>query len=454
MTMGSHAPAWVRDAVFYQIFPDRFANGDPALDPEGVERWGRPPTRANFFGGDLAGIRSRLDHIQEVGANAIYLTPIFEADTNHRYDAADYFRIDHRLGDLDAFRRLVDAAHERGIRVVLDAVFNHSGEGHWAFRHAYAHGSASPYWNWYTIGGTSIIRDPEPNYATCMGCKYLPQLRHENPEVLQYLISVARHWAREGIDGWRLDVPFLMPMEFWRTFRDEIKSINPELYIVAEIWETAEEWLQGDTADGTMNYPLRDLIVQFADGSDSAQRTAARLDDLRARTPEWARRSMLQLLGSHDTPRIATLLSGDATAIRMAIALQLTSPGAPMIYYGDEIGLEGGDDPDCRRTMPWDMAHWDADRLAWHRDLIRLRQRTPALRSDADRIHAIGPDVVLRQRGAGDESVWVAINRGTRHERVPLSAVGHSRRHLLGDRVRIDGEDVVIGPGAVSLIAR
>ncbi|MCR6711404.1 MAG: glycoside hydrolase family 13 protein [Demequina sp.] len=248
-------PEWVKDAVFYQIFPERFANGDPSIDPEGVVPWDTPPSRGNFFGGDLAGIAAHLDHIEALGANAIYLTPIFEADTNHRYDTADYFRIDHRLGDLEAFRRFVVAAHDRGIRVVLDAVFNHCGEGHWAFRHLHAHREDSPYRDWFTYDSLPLTREPEANYATCEGCKYLPKLNHANQQVRDYLIDVGRHWLGEGIDGWRLDMPFLMPHDFWRDFRRAIKSEDEDCYIVAEVWEEATEWLHGDLSDGAMNYP-------------------------------------------------------------------------------------------------------------------------------------------------------------------------------------------------------
>ncbi|HWM34200.1 MAG TPA: glycoside hydrolase family 13 protein [Pseudolysinimonas sp.] len=446
------SPAWVRDAVFYQIFPDRFANGDPSIDPEGVEAWGRRPTRGNFFGGDLAGIESRLDHIESLGANALYLTPIFEADTNHRYDTADYFRIDHRLGDLNAFRRLIAAAHARGIRVVLDAVFNHAGEGHWAFRHVYAHGADSPYASWFTVDAFPVVREPEPNYATCMGCKYLPQINHADPAARAYLLEVARHWAREGIDGWRLDVPFLVEHDFWREFRREVKGIDDDLYIVAEIWGTAEEWLQGDMADGAMNYPLRDLICDFADGGDHAERTASRLASLHAITPERSRGSMLNLLGSHDTPRIATRLAGEPAAIRIAVALLLTSPGAPMIYYGDEVGLEGGEDPDCRRTMPWSEHDWNAPLLDWHRRLIALRRAHPALRGDVDAVTAHGSDLLVRKRSDGRETLWVVANRGRTPIAVSADAVAGATYDLLAEsRLAIREGELLVPPGVAIL---
>lgn len=450
------APAWLEDAVFYQVFPDRFANGDSSIDPEGVEPWGSAPTRGNFLGGDLAGIRSRLDHIQDLGANALYLTPIFEADTNHRYDTADYGRIDHRLGDLESFRKLIRAAHGRGMHVVLDAVFNHCGEGHWAFRHVRAFGKESPYADWFTIYEFPVVRDPEPNYATCMGCKYLPQFNHANPKVREYLFAITRQWIAEGIDGWRLDVPFLIAPDFWREFRSIVKETDPELYIVAELWETATDWLQGDLADGAMNYPLRANIIEYAEGSISAGDFAKRLGSLELATPEWATPGMLNLLGSHDTERIRTRLRGNHELVRIAVALQMTSPGSPMIYYGDEVGLEGGDDPECRASMPWDPGAWDHQLLEWHRVLIRLRHEHPALRGADDRvIHANG-GLVVRRRAHADETLYLVVNRDAHAVELEPWIVAGARHDLITGQAQ--GESLtgafVIPPFGVMILTR
>lgn len=449
----SPVPAWVRDAVFYQIFPDRFAKADPSIDPEGVVPWESAPTRGNFFGGDLAGITQRLDHIEALGANALYLTPIFEADTNHRYDAADYFRIDHRLGDFDAFQKFLDAAHERGIRVVLDAVFNHCGEGHWAFRHVYAHGAESPYADWFTVDELPIVRDPEPNYATCMGCKYLPQLNHANPEVREHLLEVARFWAEKGIDGWRLDVPFLVEQDFWREFRREVKSVDEDLYVVAEIWTTAKEWLEGDIADGTMNYPLREIIVDFAQGKESAATTGERLRQLYLETPARSRQAMLNLLGSHDTERIRTRLGWDRRAERIASLLLLTSPGAPMIYYGDEVGLAGENDPGCRGSMPWDPAHWDRELFDWHRRLIALRKAHPGLRGFEDEVVPAADGLLVRRRSDGSETLWVVVNQGPESVELALATVDGAAHDLLGEaEVERSGTSLQVPAGAMLVL--
>lgn len=417
-------PDWVADAVFYQIFPERFANGDPALDPDGAEPWGGTPTRDNFFGGDLKGITERLDHIQAVGANAIYLTPIFEADTNHRYDAKDYFRIDHRLGDLDAFRTFLSAAHERGIRVVLDAVLNHCGDGHWAFRDVVEKERDSEYVNWYYVESFPVTPHPVPNYRTCSGCHYLPKWNAHNPEVRDHHYQVARYWIEQGIDGWRLDVPYFINDNFWRGFRDVVKGIHPDLYIVAEEWRAPEQWLHGDLADGTMNYTLRDLVLGFtADGTTTAADYAASMNDLRDRIPQAARPAMLNLLGSHDTERVLTRHGEDLAAAKLAYALLLTAEGAPMLYYGDEVGMVGETDPDCRGTMPWDQREWNAELLLWVQQLTAARHRLPALRRGSQHVTASGDDVVLVLRHSAGGSALVAVNRGGADHPLPQSVL-------------------------------
>lgn len=408
------APDWLSDAVFYQIFPERFANGDPALDPPGVVPWSSEPTRDNFFGGDLAGIRAHLDHIAATGANAIYLTPIFEARTNHRYDAVDYFAVDHRLGDLDAFRALIDDAHARGIRIVLDAVLNHCGDGHWAFRDVVEKEAASPHVNWFSFEGFPVTPVPDrPNYRTCSGCWYLPKWNAYNPEVRAHHFDVARYWIDQGIDGWRLDVPYFVNETFWREFHRVVKDRGDDLYIVAEEWREPEPWLTGDLADGTMNYTLRDLVLGFtADRTIDAFAVAEGMNRLRARIPDGFHHGMLNLLGSHDTERVLTRHGGDEAAALRAYALLFAAEGAPMIYYGDEVGLTGENDPACRGAMPWDEEVWSVPLWDGVRRLAAARSEHIALRRGIQQVTALDADTVLVSRVWEDEQVATVVHRG------------------------------------------
>jgi len=407
------APDWLADATFYQIFPDRFANGDPTLDPPDVVPWDCAPTRENFFGGDLQGIVDHLDHLTSLGVNALYLTPIFEAGTNHRYDAKDYFTIDHRLGDLEAFRRLLDAAHARGIRVVLDAVLNHSGDGHWAFRDVVENEERSPYVNWYSVEGFPVVSHPEPNYRTCSGCYYLPKWNAYNPEVREHHHRVARYWVEQGIDGWRLDVPYFLNHTFWRGFHDVVKRMDEDLYIVAEEWREPEQWLQGDIADGTMNYTLRDLVLGFtADRTVDAYALADGMNRLRDRIPDGYHHGMLNLLGSHDTERVLTRHRGDEESTLLAHTLLFAAQGAPMLYYGDEVGMTGENDPGCRGAMPWDPARWSARLLGSVRALAAARAADAPLRRGVQDVRAVDDDTVLVSRTLGTARTVAVVHRG------------------------------------------
>ena len=229
-------PDWVPDAVFYQIFPERFYNGDPSNDPPGTEAWGGVPTRENFFGGDLAGITQKLDYIADLGCNALYLNPIFKAGTNHKYDTHDYFQIDPVFGDDAAFDTLIREAHAKGIRVVLDGVFNHCGDSFASFQDVLEHGVNSPYKDWFDVYAFPIQQEPLPNYATCGGAHYLPRLNAHHPDVEAFIHKVALYWLARGIDGWRLDVPYEVHTDFWRRFRETVKATYPDAYLVAEEW--------------------------------------------------------------------------------------------------------------------------------------------------------------------------------------------------------------------------
>jgi glycosidase len=453
-------PAWVRDAVFYQIFPDRFCNGDATTDPADAQPWGSVPTFRNFMGGDLQGVLEKLGYLGELGVNAIYLTPIFESGSNHKYDTVDYFKVDPHFGDLALLRKLVDACHARGIRVVLDAVFNHCSNRHPYFLDVRAKGERSRYWDWFHIKQWPIPDrfakhgDAREWYECWWGFASLPKLNYANQAVEEYFLKVAQYWLREaGTDGWRLDVPNEVVQTFWPKFRQAVKNVNPDAYIVGEIWEDASPWLTGDQFDAVMNYRFQKaLLGYFAENKLSTTEFDYRLRELMLDYPEQATAVMLNLLGSHDTPRPMTAAKGDVESLKLMVAMQFTFEGAPCIYYGDEIGMEGGKDPDCRRCYPWDdAAQQDADLLAYYQKLIAIRKANPALRSGSFQPFLVDPerDLYVFERQTEGNHCLVALNRGVEKQTVALPAGGRFTellpgRNVAGRRVVVPARQAVI----------
>ena len=411
-------PDWVKDAVFYQIFPDRFTQSARVSKPSNLEPWDSPPTTHGFKGGDLLGVAERLDYLEDLGINAIYFNPIFQSAANHRYHTHDYYQVDPILGGNEAFRELLDAAHARGIRVVLDGVFNHASRGFFQFHHTLENGAASPYLDWFYFdeerlqAGKQLDAYPSPQkarrlcrthrslkelgYQAWWDLPALPEFNTDNPEVRAFIFDVARHWIEFGSDGWRLDVPQEIDDDgFWQEFRRVVKAANSEAYIVGEIWFDANRWLQGDQFDAVMNYIFNRACLGFFGGERldtthrpggytlkplSATQFADAVDDMLALYDWEVTLAQLNLLSSHDMPRFLTLVQGDEPALRLATLFQMTFPGAPCIYYGDEIGMEGRHDPDCRRAFPWDEARWNTGLRDFVKQCIALRKARPALR--------------------------------------------------------------------------
>ncbi len=339
--------------VFYQIFVDRFCKGNQDKDCFYINLdWGEIPTAKSFAGGDLNGITQKLDYILNLGANCIYLTPIFKAPSNHKYDTQDYYTVDEMFGGEKALCELVEAAHKKGIRVVLDAVFNHCSETNAMFEDVKANGKASKYSDWF------IINSFEPlEYECFAACKYMPKFNTSNPDARSYLIEIAKHWTKKlGIDGWRLDVSDEVSHTFWREFRKEIKKINENCILIGENWHDASNYLSGDQFDGIMNYALTKALLDFlCFEALSATEFAEKLNGLLMRNTDTANRMMLNLIDSHDTHRFLTRACGNKEKLLSALSAVFFFPGIPCIYYGTENEMLGGYDPDSRRTFDWSL---------------------------------------------------------------------------------------------------
>ena len=374
------APAWVKDTIWYQIFPDRFANGDKSINPPGTLPWGSvAPTPTNFFGGDFQGVIDHLDYLVELGINGVYFTPIFTAYSNHKYDTKDYMEVDPQFGDKETFRRLVKECHARGIRVMLDAVFNHSGFYFEPFQDLLKNQGESAYKDWFHTWDFPVVTEPLPNYDTFAFVETMPKLNTENAEVKAYLLDVARYWIEEfDIDGWRLDVANEVDHAFWRQFRQVVKSVKPDIYILGEIWHDSMPWLQGDQFDAVMNYPFTNgAIDYFAKNEIDAETFSNSITEVLHMYPANVNEVAFNLLDSHDTPRILTLANGNIDRMKLLYLFQLSFIGTPCIYYGDEIGMAGGQDPGCRACMIWDESEQNLELFNYVRLLIDLRKTEP-----------------------------------------------------------------------------
>ena len=451
-------PTWAQGAVIYQIFPDRFAKGDPSTDPAGVDPWGSAPHPLGFQGGDLPGITQRLDYLVELGTEVIYLNPVFTSPSNHRYDTVDYYQVDPTLGGNESLRKLVEEAHARGLRIILDASFNHCHPRFFAFADLVDKGPDSPFRDWFTVHdwpvrvrvresgdqvawpqqlgldklGVPIERPDgpgpavEPTYDTWYGVASMPRINLAHPEARQYFLDVAAYWVSEyGADGWRMDVARYVDPDFWADLRGVVKAENPEAYLICEVMGHAGAWLQGDGFDATMNYVFRQLCLRFlAYRSDDAEAFLAGLTRLYGLYSRSALLASQSLIGSHDTPRFRTEAGGELWPLRLAAVLQLTFPGAPGVFYGDELGMEGGPEPGCRAAFPVEPETEGTEPYQTIRSLTALRNRYPVLRVGEWRPLTAGGDVVVFERFDDAQRLGVVVNRGDRTASVPLPGPG------------------------------
>lgn len=451
----------------------------------GFEPWDSAPTYHGFKGGDLYGVIEKLDYLQELGITAIYFNPVFASASNHRYHTFDYYNVDPLLGGNEALKKLLTAAHKRGIKIVLDGVFNHASRGFWQFHHVLETGDGSPYKDWFIFDEERLTRRKHwgayptqhedkllqsEDSLTAIGYRAwwnlpaLPKFNTNTPAVREFLFDVAEYWIKFGIDGWRLDVPGeIDDDEFWREFRRRVRAINPEAYIVGEIWHEAQRWLQGDQFDAVMNYLFTSAALNFfaADHLDmhvinqagglkdrvhrmGGESFANEVDRIINLYPKDIAFAQLNLLDSHDMPRFLSCVHGDKKSLKLAWLFLFTIVGAPCIYYGDEIGVDGAHDPECRKSFPWEEEKWDKDLLEYAKSCIALRKKHDALRRGEYKRIYTESEVMAFTRADDKENITVIFNVSNEEKIIELP-LEKKPRVLFGEPV-IQGNSIAIPP--------
>lgn len=382
-------PDWAKGTIYYQIFPDRFFNENPDHAPADCDTWGTLPTRENYMGGNLRGICSKLPYLKELGVECLYLNPVFEGDFNHKYATTDYFRIDPRFGTNEELKELADQCHQQGIRIILDGVFNHTGIHFQFFQDILDRQEQSDYKDWFWIEKFPVTIS-QYSYECVGAYPYMPKLNTANPDVRDYIIKVMDYWLGEyQIDGWRLDVADEVDSTLWEQARIALKSKYPTSILLGETWGYGGKMLRGNQLDSVMNYMFRDALWDyFGKHCISATVFDHRINTMLALYREETCHLLYNLLDSHDTERFMYVCGENKKILQMASAFQMLFTGSPAIYYGDEAGITGKNDPDCRRCMVWD-GHADQELFLWYQKIIAVRKHHPCIREGSYRtIHA------------------------------------------------------------------
>lgn len=414
---------WLQESIAYQIFLERFNNGDKTNDPENTVLWGSPVKTNSSFGGDLQGIINKLDYLEELGINLIYLTPVFKSSSNHKYNIADYYTIDPQFGTIDTVKELIKECHKKGIKIIFDAVFNHSGSDFFAFMDLLKNQEASKYKDWYFIDSYPVSTDNVTYYTFGDGLSNMPKLNTHNKEVRAYLLKVGEFWIKEiGIDGWRLDVCDEVDHNFWRAFNKVVKGANKDAIIVGEIQHEANSFLKGDQMDSIMNYPFKFALVDFF-GNRSI--TAEKFDDIlssnRTLYMSSVTRQLWNLIDSHDTKRFLTECGDNVKRMKLAIVFQFCYQGVPYIYYGDEIGLNGGEDPQCRKCMIWEEKEQNMELLNLYKTMISLRKNNKTLIYGDYQTLFCKNNVLVFKRTYEGHSILIAINNNDKNYNIEIS---------------------------------
>ena len=412
----STVPEWLKHAVVYNIFPDSFASGYRTISGEASESvWERGLTLKSRLGGTIRGITENLDYIAQLGFNCLYLNPLFVAGEYHKYDILDYHHVCPNMGTDADFHELVDKAHERGLRVIIDGVFNHCSWQFVAFDDVVRYGEASRYKDWFYDVQFPVIRpeipDTVPNYSCFAYERKMPKLNSSNPEVQAYFCEVGRYWIEQfHVDGWRLDVANELDRNFWRAFKKATRHANPESVMIGEIWESAESWLRGDMFDSVMNYDFRKNCRDFfGQETIDAREFSGRVTDMLHRYPTGILQGQLNLLDSHDVNRFLSYCQGDIRRFRLAEVFLFTAPGAPSVFYGDELGMDGNSEFTLRGPMLWEYPKHDE--RAFFKSLITLRKENEALMTGNFRTVAADENgLLIYQRERSGQRITVALN--------------------------------------------
>ena len=440
-------PQWAANKVVYQIFPSRFATTQPV----DKELWYKAPiTPMDDLHGNLRGIIEHLDYIKDLGIDVVYLTPIFKSNSCHKYDTIDYYQVDPSFGTTEDLKELVQKSHERGMKVVLDAVYNHTGREFFAFQDILEKGEKSKYLDWYFIDELPPRGEwgEIPNFK-CFGYYGgMPKLNLKNPEVEKYITDVACYWIKEcDIDGWRLDVGDEISHFFWKNFRKAIKAVKKDMLIIGEIWHYAGDFLEGDEWDTVMNYPFYlNLIDLLADEKINVSQFVQNLGYLKGRLNKKCYPLMWNLIDSHDTARFLHLCHDNKKKQHLAAAFQLLMPGMPMVYYGDEYAMPGANDPDCRRGMYWDEEYQDKEMYNWYKKLMQIRKAHACI-VGGEMIETItndDEDTIVMIRKNGEETIAMLFNCGNSAKEFNEYAEKHN---LLTDSAfdgKVDGLDAAV----------
>ncbi|MDR2661346.1 MAG: glycoside hydrolase family 13 protein [Lactobacillaceae bacterium] len=386
-------PEWIKSTVWYQIFPERFANGDKSNDPKNVRDWDSTihPQREDYFGGDLQGIIDHLDHLVDLGINGLYLTPVFKSPTNHKYATTDYLEIDPDFGDKNKFQELVSKAHDRQIKVMIDAVFNHNGGDSFQWQDILRKQEHSKFKDWFHIHSFPVYQKPteleyriDKNYDTFAWDINMPKWNTANPEVIDYLLDVATYWIKEfDIDAWRLDVANEVDHAFWRKFRTAVDKVKPDFFVLGEIWHSSQPWLNGYEFDSVMNYSLTNVINHFFLLDDmNREQFISDYNDQIMMYRDQTNQALFNLLDSHDVPRVKTLAKENMNKVKAALTFLFLHPGTPDIYYGTEYAMTGDQDPDNRKPMVWDTKLQDLNMCQFTKDLIAFRKNNYKILSE------------------------------------------------------------------------